>query len=256
MLDIHRSKCPHSEELPRLQISCDGVSESKSTSVSLDVYSARSTNCQVTYPYCIVRPNVRFSGVENREKLGNFIEDVSTEGKIVQFIGDNPKRAIARDSLSHSSNYPCEYCFKKGTRLNVNENSVNTCQKLKELKLQKDVITEKLHNSPHIDNVTKCNLHQLLTSIADEEKNLHKSKSQTVWPASTSRGEPRTRQKILDILQRMAESDTILPADVTKGIVRRSFFLDLPDFDFVKDIPCDYLHAICCLLYTSDAADE
>ena len=60
MLDIHRSKCPNSEDEPRLQVSCDGVSESRSTSVSLDVYSARSTTCQVPYPFCLVRPNVRF----------------------------------------------------------------------------------------------------------------------------------------------------------------------------------------------------
>ena len=108
MLAIHRSRCPNAGD--QLQISCDGVSESKSTSVSLDVYSARATDCQVPYPFCLVRPNVKLCGVDNRSKLHDFIVDIGQEGRIVQFIGDNPKRAIARDSLSHSSYYPCEYC--------------------------------------------------------------------------------------------------------------------------------------------------
>ena len=70
-------------------------------------------------------------------------------------------------------------------------------------------------------------------------------KSHTVWPASTANADARTREKILEIITKLENADTQLPADEAKGIVRRSFFLDVPDFDFVKDIPCEYLHAVC-----------
>ena len=222
------------------------MSESKSTSVSLDVFSAKTNNCPVTYALKILRPHGKYKGLDPRPHFQDFLQDVKTQGDIVLFIGDNPKRALARDSLSHSSYYPCEYCFARGIRHYINSNSESEmCQKLKDFKLQKEVIEEKLANATNVDNSTKKQLEQLLATINEEEKNLPKNKSQTAWPANTANAEPRSREKILEILTKIETSDTILPAEETKGIIRRSLFLDIPGFNFVRDIPVDYLHAVC-----------
>ena len=115
-MKIHRSNCPNVLPRPSLQVSLDGVSEAKSNTVSLDVYSFRTDECLIVYPVLLVRPIARYRGIDNQQQLHYFVEDVSTVGNISKFIGDNPKRAIARQSLSHSSTYPCEYCFGQGTR--------------------------------------------------------------------------------------------------------------------------------------------
>ena len=60
VLQLHKEKCPLAEDTPRLQISCDGVTETKSSSVSLDVYSVRHDNCPVTYPTKIYRALGRY----------------------------------------------------------------------------------------------------------------------------------------------------------------------------------------------------
>lgn len=43
--------------------------------------------------------------------MSNLVDDLHENNvKISAFIGDNPKRSIARNCLSHSSNFACEYC--------------------------------------------------------------------------------------------------------------------------------------------------
>ena len=71
-----------------------------------------------------------------------------------------------------------------------------------------------------------------------------KKKTKTVWPANTRHGQPRTTHAVLAILDDM-ESNPTLPKKEKKGIVSKSPFLDLPYFDFVLDIPVDYMHTAC-----------
>ena len=176
-----------------MQASLDGVSESKSTSVSLDVFSVKVKNCKAVYPIRIVRPLGKYRGLDNQEQLRIFLDDVtSTERHICQFLGDNQKRSVALNSLGHASWHPCEYCFARGVPLK--------------------------------------------TKTADG-----KNKTKITWPASTAGGEPRTREKIEDILENIQH----LGPKERKGVVGPSALLDLPNYDIVRDTPCEYLHSTC-----------
>ena len=120
-MKIHKDSCKNMNDTTQLQISTDGVSESRSTTTVLDVYSFKTIGCQVTYPYMLYRPLGKYKNVDIRAHLGHFLTDMSSQGTIVHFIGDNPKRAFVRDALQHSSLYPCEYCFCKGKKCVVSK---------------------------------------------------------------------------------------------------------------------------------------
>ena len=98
-----------------LQVSLDGVSESKSTSVSLDVFSVKMRNCKGIYPLRVIRPLRKYRGIDNQEQLRIVLDDVSKHHKCVcHFLADNQKRSIAKNSLGHASWHACEYCFARG----------------------------------------------------------------------------------------------------------------------------------------------
>ena len=104
----------------KLQLSADGVSECLSTTVSLDVYSIKFEKCKTIYPVRVVRP-IKKVNIDQLQQLKLVLDDLHFNRCIItQFIGDNLKRAIARQCLCHSGWFPCEYCFAKGTKLVTN----------------------------------------------------------------------------------------------------------------------------------------
>ena len=115
---IHRNMCPKARAengLLKTQLSCDGVSECRSNLVSMDVYSTRIIGCKQIYPHKIVRP-LKKSFQDKQNHLGNVLTDLGRNGfELKHFVGDNPKRADAKCVLNHSSQFPCEYCFCRGT---------------------------------------------------------------------------------------------------------------------------------------------
>ena len=176
-----------------MQVSLDGVSETKSTSVSLDVYCVKVKTCKCIYPVRITRPLGKYRGLDNQEQLRIFLDDVNSTNKhICQFLADNQKRSTALNSLGHSSWYPCEYCFTRGVPLKTKTAQGN-------------------------------------------------NKTKITWPASTANGEPKTQEKIEDILENLEH----LGSRERKGIVGPSALLELPNFDIVRDTPCEYLHSTC-----------
>lgn len=140
VLAIHKSKCPNSSSNPqnRIQISCDGVAECRSNSVSLDVYSFKAFNCRHIYPLQIIRPLNKVK-IDHSLNLQNVLDDlVANSCKIDQFVGDNLKRATAKGCLNHASTFACEYCFSSAVRYipPKSNDSTNT--------LQKKIIKEKI----------------------------------------------------------------------------------------------------------------
>ena len=218
-----------------MQVSCDGVSESRSTSISLDVYSSRMKNCRVVYPHRIVRPLGKYK-VDNKAQLKCFIDDIShNKGRISQYVADNLKRATGRDCLNHASSYPCEYCFRKGVRF-TNLDVSKTKAHLQALKENLQSLSREA-NSKEFNKIEK--------EIENTEKSIKgKSHSHIVWPFSTYVGEPRTHENMREIVNRI-EREGKLPPDEAKGVVGKSPFWDLPYFSFVSDVPCDYLHCVC-----------
>ena len=66
-----------------------------------------------------------------------------------------------------------------------------------------------------------------------------------IWPAATRSGQPRQIEDIREIVQKINEKEGPLLQEEVKGIIGASIFLDIEGFDFINDIPCEYLHSVC-----------
>ena len=174
VMQIHKSACPkeHEGSRPKLQLSCDGVAECKSNSVTMDVYSVKTTVCQVPYAVKILRPCSKYKIVDQGVHFSDVLQDVQTQGDIVHYIADNPKRAIARDSLQHISNYPCEYCFAKGYKCNRKGNCKEEIEKKKAIALQIELIKQTIQSETRPAELNILN--SILTDLEKEEKELTK----------------------------------------------------------------------------------
>ena len=106
IIELHSEVCTTMSGT-NLQLSLDGVSETKSTNTSLDVYSASFNNCRTVYPLQIVRPIVK-DQVNNRMYLESLLQELkANQCHITDFIADNPKRSFVRDSIAHAGKYAC-----------------------------------------------------------------------------------------------------------------------------------------------------
>ena len=190
---IHRQTCPNFNNT--LDLSLDGVQESKSSSVSLDVYSVSFKSCKNVYPIKIIRPNNKYK-VDDQMFLKAIIDDITSNGCIIDSaIFDNPKRSFVRCALCHSSSFACEYCESKAEYI-------------------RDIIKGQ------------------------------QPKGHLAWPFSTHDGPLRTREKIIEITQRIENGD-VLTREEAKGFYGTSHLLYQNNFDFIKCITVEYMHSTC-----------
>lgn len=243
LVKIHESKCPHLDPCKRVQISCDGLSECRSTSNSMDVYSLRFRNCGTVYPYAIVRPLDKYK-VKSRPYLQKFIEDLKENNiTIKQFVGDKLKRSDVKETLGHSSYFACEYCIAKATSFVISDKK--SIERKKQIESQIRIIDQKINALDNDNDLEEIeNLNSIKVCLEITIKELSSKKSQVVWPSSTMNKEPRTKESVLAIIEQMKENGD-MTRDEKKGIVGESCFLDLDYFDFVIDIPAEYLHSMC-----------
>ena len=117
VLHCHNTTCPAATSPSVLKLSLDGISESRSTNISLDVYSAKINACKNVYPIRIIRPLSKLS-VNYLDNLHKVLDEITTNScELSHVIADNPKRAFMRNSLCHGARYACEYCFANGVSL-------------------------------------------------------------------------------------------------------------------------------------------
>ena len=220
------------------------MSEAKSSSVSLDIYSSCIQNCKNIYPHKLVRPLGKFK-LDHKSILKDVVDDILVNNfRITQYIADNPKRATAKGCLCHSSWHPCEYCYARGVKLEVIDN-----QKIKKkLTDQIDLVQEKITDLNDLPNSEerRRKIENLVSLKNELQKSINslKQKTNILWPFSTMKCEQRTRRTVLQILDRI-ENGEILSSEESKGIYDRSILLDIPEFDYVFDVPCEYLHCGC-----------
>ena len=191
----------------------------------------------------IIRPIGKYK-LDHQKYLDEFLTDICCNNCLIQcFIGDNPKRAFARFSKSHSSYYPCEYCESCGKLLSQTDRSLiakkNLLQKQKRTVLSNIEIARANNDSAELQS-----LKSILSSINEGIKTLNKKHNNIVWPSSTMNGNPRTKENVLEIVTQIEDED-VLSLEECKGIMGHSLFLDIPYFDFVLDIPVEYLHGVC-----------
>lgn len=244
IIALHGLKCGNFNT-KKLQLSCDGVSESKSSNISLDVYSIKFENCRTIYPLRIIR-NLKKLTVDHDHHFGLVLNDLNfNDARIMQFLGDNPKRSNARKCLCFSSWYPCEYCFCKGSK--VVKNNAENEKKKKELEIQSKIVKDRLEllkQNPSENKKEIATLNKIAKDLNDAAKKIRPVKTNIVWPKTTANGPPRTREKLFEIIQKI-ENDQPLSIDEAKGVAGRSLLFDIPYFNFVMDIPVDYLHCTC-----------
>ena len=191
----------------------------------------------------LVRPIGKFK-VDAQEYLDNFLADVcENHCKIECFIGDSKKRSDARAAKGHSAYFPCEYCECRGQLLHELDSSLKLRKKT--LQKQKDDILIKLSSANDNNDQNEIQiLNSMLNSVNEGMKVLNSKNNKIVWPASSRNGELRTIEKVNDIVNKIENGD-ILSLEESKGIVGRSLFLDIPYFNYVEDIPPEYLHSTC-----------
>ena len=161
------------------------------------------------------------------------------------FIGDNPKRSMARDALNHASLFACEYCTAHATSHVITEKQTEI--KKRQVETQLNLINQKISNledNPQHDKEELKNLKSIRACLTVSLKDHSKKKSQVVWPCDTRNGELRTHQKVIDIVN-LIEENPDLPREQKQGIVGRSPLLDVDGFDITRDSPPEYLHSVC-----------
>lgn len=240
ILAIHQKSCPSFTER-KIQLSCDGMSESRSSSVSVDVYSLKMKNCQCIYPHKLVRPLGK-NVIDHRKQLKDVVCDIlANDLRIMQFIADNLKRAIAKECKNHAAWYPCEYCYAKGIKIDLNENNNARKKILDQIKSVNEKISQ-CQNEP----LSQSKIENLIALKEELQKSLSalRRKSNILWPQSTMYSEHRSRQTIDMIIEKLKRNEE-LSIDEAKGFVGISVFLDVPDFNFVYDSPCEYMHCAC-----------
>ena len=232
---------PRTENM--VQLSLDGVSESKSTTISLDVYSIKWDGCRDVYPMKIVRPLCK-NHINHYEQFAAVLNDILSSGlKIQCVVADNPKRAFLKYCLQHSARFACEYCFEPGVLFCSHSDESDFAKRLEEQ--IKHVNQEIDCLDTNNDSVQIEYLKSLVVKLKETEK-LAKNKrkhSHIVWPESTSDGIQRTKEKILEIVEKIEEGQELSPNE-KKGIKGRSLLLDIEGFDIVNNVQCEYMHLV------------
>ena len=211
------------------------------------MYSIKFHKCRHIYPHKIVRP-LKKSFVDHKQHLYDFLHDLCKNGLTIDcFIADNPKRAFIKSCLNHSALFACEYCFAKGVQCSIKKIQEKP-DLSKKVILEKIKKMEKLHDSESKNSVEV--LKQVLVTL--EKNNKEKTKKIIVWPSSTSNKELRTTENILEIIEKIEEEENEdnddndkLTRDDLKGVVGRSFLFDIDGFDFVNNVPPEYMHLSC-----------
>ena len=198
-------------------------------------------DCRDIFPIKIIRPIAK-NQVDLHEQLASILNSVAANDlRVHSFVADNPKRSFLRNSMQHSAKFACEYCFQCGVQSNQN-NEDKSSDVFKKLAEQKKNLLQQIQNIGDNDKHQSDCLIKILENLNEAEKlsKTNKKHSHIVWPSSTSNGEPRTKEKIIEICEQL-ESGEITISDA-KGVKGRSLLLDLDYFNFVLSIPTEHMH--------------
>ena len=245
--------CPaHEDHEPILQLSCDGILESKSSLSSLDVYSVKFNHCRNIYPIRIIKPCERFKYNE-QEQLAEVLNDINQNNCVLDCcVFDNLKRSVLTCTKNHAAKFGCEYCFNCAVPFVNCQNKSNKLIKkryeIKEKKIAKEIQT--LQNEENFEeNQYISHLRETLNNLKKEkEQELNKKgRSHLKWPSSTMTGNLRTLDGFKEIVNEIENNPDILKndPDFCKGIKGKSNLLNQPYFDIIRDVPCEYMHLGC-----------
>ena len=252
LIKIHHFICPdHEHNSPIIQLSLDGVQESKSSVNSLDIYSVKFNHCRVVYPIRIIRSCERFKYDEQME-LKEVLTDINNNDVTIDCaVLDKPKRSTVLCCKGACAKFPCEYCESSAVPYDIHPKSNASIHKrydthARTLSQQLSQL-EDMQDNPS-DNEEIVNLREMLQNVNTEKENeLKKVRKKLTWPSSTMTGTPRTLDSIREIANAIESDPDILKSnpDYCKGIKGKSLLLDQPFFNVLIDCPCEYMHLVC-----------
>lgn len=241
-----------------VQLSFDGVQESKSSSVTNDIFSVSFPTCKKVYPIRIIRPANKFK-YDVQEQIKKVIDNINEcECDLSEFVLDKLKRSTVKCVLGHSSTYACEYC--EASAIQVEDPTVPFEQAAirKKFELRKKSVLnniEFIKESPgsvlskQRDDLKIQELEQVLENLEDEKKKelkkAAKFKSHLAWPSSTMNGRLRTQEIIKYVVNKIKRSDGEVDKHERKGIIGQSHLLYQPNFHFINGISAEYMHSTC-----------
>ena len=197
--------------------------------------------CRDIFPIKIIRPLVK-NQVDHQEQLSKILNAVTENGlKIHTFVADNPKRSFLKYCMQHSAKFACEYCFECGVQCNQKPDDINS-EVINKISDQRRDIMQQIESLGENDQNQSDSLKKILEHLNEAEKLSKGSKknSHIVWPSSTFSGEPRTKEKILEICEQLETGE--ISTSEAKGVKGRSLLLDLDYFNFVLSVPAEYMH--------------
>ena len=254
LLNIHKFIYgSHELHQPIIQLSIDGVQESKSSSISLDIFCVKFEHCRNVYPIRIIRPCEKYRYDEQAE-IEKVLEDINANEVVIDCaVCDKPKRSTILCAKGHSAKFPCEYCESCAvTHVLRNKSSSSLIEKTFQLQcraISKQI--KQIQENQDDPNESEEEIDRLRETLAElnakREKDLQKSaKKQLTWPSSTMSGNHRTPESIRAIVTEIENNPNIVKNDeFCKGIKGKSLFLDQPLFHIINDAPCEYMHLVC-----------
>ena len=242
------NQCPNFTN--EVNLSLDGVQESKSSNVSNDIYSLTFKGCQKVFPIRLIRPVNRHK-IDNQYHFNEVLEDLALNDTIINnMICDKPKRSNICMTLNQNATFACEYCESPAVHID-NVKEIKDIDRKKNLHIEhlKSEI-ELLKNKPGTSTSYAKKIADLQKMIKNVEENhkksLKKLKSKHLcWPCSTANGPPRTMDGINAIVEEIEASEVPLSRQDAKGVVGRSLLLNYPGFSLIEQVPAEYMHSVC-----------
>ena len=254
VLKIHRGLChEHEPHAPIIQLSLDGVMESRSSMNSLDVFSIKFNHCRNIYPIRLIKPCQRFR-YDEQEILENVLEDINNNNVVIDCVVlDNPKRSNMRCAKTACAKFGCEYCVNCAVSyVDLNKKSLDRIRKkykIKEKQLNEEIEEQLQTQDDEVENEYLTHLEEMLAMVIEEKEAelKRKGRKQLTWPASTMEGNLRTLEAIREISDAIENNPDIVKTDpdFCKGIKGKSLLLNQPFFHLIKDMPCEYMHLVC-----------
>ena len=253
LIKIHHFICQnHEQQQPIVQLSLDGIMESKSSLVSLDTYCLKFEGCRNIYPIRIVRPCNRYK-YDELKIVQEVLTEINENDLVIDCtVMDKPKRSMSKCLKSSAAKFPCEYCENAAVHCVVDINKKAASLILRNYELREESLSQQIENVRQTQDSEAEEIEDLQEEIdnlnAKKEAELSKTgRKHLTWPASTRTGNLRTLDKIRDIVNEIEENPEILRTDPDscKGIKGKSPFLDQPNFHMIDDMPCEYMHCVC-----------
>ncbi len=116
LVEFHRKGHPMGTDDGTIDIAVDGVPETKSGGVSIDVLSVGFPGCRIVYPLAILRPSRSGMSLPESIIFEPLLRDLTKCSLSVRLvIADAPKRAKVLGIVGHSGKMPCQYCYAKAS---------------------------------------------------------------------------------------------------------------------------------------------